>query len=199
MILGKAPEASSGALGASAGRRALQMRDSLLVYFANHFVNAVPFRRVRLALYERALHFEVGAQSAILLGAIVDRVGRLEIGSNTVVNERCRIDSRGGLKIGNNVSISPDVVIPTADHDGVAPGFPYRERAVSIEDYVWIGTRAMVLPGVSIGRGAIVAAGSIVTRDVPPLEIVAGSPARSIGRRPESALGYQLAWWPRLR
>ncbi len=162
-----------------------------LLYLANHVVNAVPSHGLRLAFYKHAMRFKIGADSTILLGVTVGRVSRLEIGPNTVINERCRLACRGGLTIGRNVSISSDAVLLTADHDGKAAGFSYRERAVRVGDYVWIGTRATILPGVTVGRGAIVAAGSVVTRDVPPLEIVAGVPARSIGRRPESALAYR--------
>jgi maltose O-acetyltransferase len=127
-----------------------------------------------------------------------DRNG-LRIGRATVVNERCKFDVRGLLTIGDNVSISSDVMVLTADHDPAAPDFRYRERSVHIDDFVWIGTRATILPGVTIGRGAIIAAGAVVTRDVAPLDIVAGVPARPIGRRPATALAYDLDWRPRLR
>jgi maltose O-acetyltransferase len=135
----------------------------------------------------------------MLLGTIVGRRGGLTIGAHSVINERCRLDSRGELLIGENVSISSDAIILTADHDIMVPGFPYREHAVRIEDHVFIGTRALVLPGVTIGRGAVVGSGAVVARDVPALEIVAGVPARSVGRRPPDALDYELAWRPALR
>lgn len=143
------------------------------------------------------MRFKIGDNSTILLG-LTGYGNHLDVGKNTVINEGCRFDSRGGITIGENVSISSEVVILTADHDPMSPEFRYRERPVTIEDHVWIGTRAIVLPGVTIGRGAVVAAGAVVTRNVPSLEIVAGVPARSVGRRPESALGYELDWRPRL-
>ena len=61
-----------------------------------------------------------------------------------------------------------------------------------IEDNVWVGTRATILPGVTLGRGCVVAAGAVVTRDVPPLVIVGGVPARPIGTRPERPRHYVL-------
>jgi maltose O-acetyltransferase len=173
--------------------------EAALVYLANHVVNAVPSQHLRLLYYRYAMKFAIGPGATILLGAIVDKRGGLSVGAHSIVADRCRLDSRGGLAIGSNVAIATDVIILSADHDGMAPDFPYRERPVRIEDHAWIGTRAIVLPGVTIGRGAIVAAGSVVTKDVPPLEIVAGAPARSVGRRPESALGYRLTWRPPLR
>jgi maltose O-acetyltransferase len=81
------------------------------------------------------------------------------------------------------VSISPDVTVLTSQHLYDDPTFALVSRPVVIEDYVWIGTRAMVMPGVTIGRGAVVAAGAVVTKDVAPLEVVGGVPARPIGRR----------------
>ncbi|WP_372753013.1 DapH/DapD/GlmU-related protein [Mariniflexile sp.] len=107
----------------------------------------------------------------------------LSMGENSAVNARCRLDNRGGIHIGDNVSISSDVTILTADHDMDAPNFQGRVRGVTIADYVWVGTRAMIMPGVTIGKGAVVAAGSIVTKDVPPYHVVAGIPAKFVKER----------------
>jgi maltose O-acetyltransferase len=81
------------------------------------------------------------------------------------------------------VSISPDVTILTAQHLHDDATFALTSRPVVVEDHVWIGTRATILPGVTVGRGAVVATGSVVTKDVAPLDIVGGVPARPIGRR----------------
>jgi maltose O-acetyltransferase len=83
-------------------------------------------------------------------------------------------------------------MILTAAHGVADPEFRVIGEPVVIEDHVWIGSRAMILGGVTLGRGAVVAAGAIVTRDVPPLAIVAGIPARVVGERPESATHYVL-------
>ncbi len=113
----------------------------------------------------------------------------LTIESPGVINQGCRLDTRGGIHIGSNVSISEGVFILTADHDPKASDFRGRMRPVVIEDFVFIGTRAMILPGVTLHRGAIIAAGAVVSRDVPAMEIVGGVPARSIGVR-NSELSY---------
>jgi maltose O-acetyltransferase len=105
------------------------------------------------------------------------------LGRNSTINEYCRLDNRGGITVGENVSISSETCILTADHDPHDPAFKGRERAVVVEDFAFIGTRAMILPGVTVGRGAVIGAGSVVTKDVAPLTIVAGSPAREIGKR----------------
>lgn len=113
-----------------------------------------------------------------------DCAGGLFIGKNTVVNANCRLDSRGGLEIGNNVSVSEDVIFLTADHNEDLIGVYDRTKKICIEDFVWIGTRAMVLPGVIIEKGAVIAAGAIVTRSVKYLNVVAGIPAKVINTRP---------------
>ena len=125
----------------------------------------------------------IGPGSSILMGAWLDSPGGLTMGRNSVVNERCRLDTRGIISIGNNVSISADVCIMTAEHDIQDKHFRGVTEPVTIEDYVFVGTRAVVLPGVTVGHGAVVAAGAVVTKNVEPYEIVAGVPARKIGTR----------------
>ena len=114
------------------------------------------------------------------------------IGANSRINRDCMIDVRGGVRIGDNVSISPQVAISTAAHSALDPAFRVEIRPVVIEDNVWIGMRATILGGVTLGRGCVVAAGAIVTKDVPPLTIVAGVPAKPVGMRPEEASHYVI-------
>jgi acetyltransferase-like isoleucine patch superfamily enzyme len=132
------------------------------------------------------MKFDIGENSCIFMGAWFDTWGGFKIGKNSVVNHNCRMDTRGGITIGDNVSISADVFILTADHDLLDLKFQGRVGSVTIEDYVFIGTRAMILRGVTLGKGSAVAAGSIVTKDVLPFTIVAGIPAKKIGSRPKN-------------
>jgi acetyltransferase-like isoleucine patch superfamily enzyme len=170
-----------------------------LGYVTNHIVNRVPSYSVRHFWYRRVAGVDVGTGAGVQLGVRlwwygprqVRRSG-MTIGAGTQINRDCVLDARGPLRIGDQVSISPEVVILTADHDHTAPGFPLRQRPVTIEDNVWIGMRAVVLPGVRIGRGAVVAAGAVVTKDVEPLTVVAGIPARVVARRPANVVGYRL-------
>lgn len=164
-----------------------------LMFFCNKIVGNVPSHGIRKFFYRRAMKFRIGRDSYIFSGARFDARGGLEIGNETTINEFCRLDNRGGVVIGHNVSISSETCILTADHDPQSPVFAGRQRAVQIEDYVFIGTRAVILPGVKVGRGAIVAAAAVVAKDVPALTIVAGCPAKEIGRR-DSTLDYRVAY-----
>ena len=99
--------------------------------------------------------------------------------------------------IGDNVSVSPGVWILTDEHDIDDPDFPEVLSPVRIEDYAFIGSKAMILPGVTIGRGAVVGAGAVVTKSVAPFDVVGGVPARVIGRRgsePRYELDYRPAF-----
>lgn len=102
-------------------------------------------------------------------------------GKRCFIQQCCTFFGRGGITIGDDVFIGPKVNLITINHD-VNPenrSATYG-RPIVIEDKVWIGINATVLPGVRIGYGAIIGAGSVVTKDVPPMTIVAGNPARII-------------------
>lgn len=116
------------------------------------------------------------------------------IGNNSIVNQKVRIDTRGGVIIGDNVSISADVQILTADHDIMSRTFEGHSGSVLIGDFVFIGTRAMILKGVSLGKGSVVCAGAVVTKNVDDFSVVAGVPAREIYKR-TTALDYTIKYW----
>lgn len=164
---------------------------SLRIYVCNSVIAHVPFHTVRLAFYRHAMGAVIGRRSSIHLGAYLDGPDGLRIGRSSTVNMRCRLDSRGGLTIGDCVSISANVTILTADHDVRSRRFDGRSKPVIIEDFAFVGTNATVLPGVRIGRGAAVAAGAVVTKDVGAGAIVAGVPAVQIGSRPAD-LDYEV-------
>ena len=162
----------------------------LLNYATNHVVNRIPSYSIRRAWYQNVMGIGMGSGSGVQLGCYLWSYGprsnrrlKTRIGARSVINRGCCIDVRSGLTIGDDVSISPEVAILTTQHDLNDPEFSLQGKRVVIEDHVWIGMRAMVLPGVTIGRGAVIAAGAVVTKDVAPLDIVAGVPARPVGRR----------------
>lgn len=171
-------------------------------FVTNSIVAHIPSYTLRHLWYRRALGMQLGAGASVLMGVYVyvrgrPRAGRtdISIGANSVVNRGCCLDGRGGLRIGRNVSISPGVWIFTAAHDPNDPDFRYVEAPTSIGDYVWLGSRSLVLPGVTIGTGAVVAAGAVVSNDVTEYAIVGGVPARPIGER-KRGLTYQLSYRP---
>jgi maltose O-acetyltransferase len=172
----------------------------VLNYLTNHVVAHLPSWTLRRLWYRHALGIEFGPGASVLLGARVWFFGPREarrrgvaIGRNSRINRDCTLDIRSGLMIGDNVSISPEAMILGASHDYNDPTFRYVEAGpVTIEDHVWIGSRAMILPGVTVGRGAVVAAGSIVTNSVAPMTVVAGTPARPVAVRDPGATEYEL-------
>ena len=173
-------------------------------YLTNNLVAHFPSAAARRQWYRHVNGIEIGKGSVVLMGAyLYVGVGRgngspdISIGSHTVINRECCLDGRGGLRIGSNVSISPGVWLLTNEHDMNDPFFASRLGAIEIGDYAWLGSRALVLPGVKIGKGAVVAAGAVVTKDVPPYQVVGGVPARPLGTR-STDLRYELNFHPLL-
>ncbi len=128
-----------------------------------------------------------GAQidrTAVLYGGFEIRSPRkLKIGAESCIGHRATLDARGGLTIGENVNFSSEVMVWTAQHDWCDPKFGTLFKPVAIADYVWLGPRCIILPGVTIGEGAVVAAGAVVTKNVEPYTLVGGVPARKIADR----------------
>jgi maltose O-acetyltransferase len=164
-------------------------------YLCNHFVSQIPIHSVRMAAYRR-LGIRIGDGSTILMSTEIQCARDLVVGKHTIINRHCLLDARGGLTIHNNVNISSHVLIVAGTHDiQDAENFAGAVHPIVIEDYVWLCTRSLLLPGVTIGRGAVVAAGAVVTRSVAPQTVVAGVPARKIGER-NSELCYTLTYDP---
>ena len=168
-------------------------------YLTNHVVAHVPSFTVRHAWYQRVMGVDIGQGAGVSMRTFMWSYGPrqirrsgVSIGRNTRISQGCTIDLRSGLAIGNNVSVSPEVMILAGSHDVHAPRFNDVAGFVAIEDHVWIGARALVLPGITLGRGAVVAAGSVVTKNVAPMTIVAGVPAKPVGVRDPAATAYEL-------
>jgi len=137
----------------------------------------------------------IGKNTFIAMGVDI-RGKNVTIGNHTVINGRVTLDGRGGeLIIGDNVDIGQETNIWTAQHDPHSDYHDTKGGNVIIEDYVWIATRVTILPGIRIGRGAVIAANSVVTKDVKEMEIAAGIPAKVIGLR-TSKLKYNLTYRP---
>jgi acetyltransferase-like isoleucine patch superfamily enzyme len=165
-------------------------------YVFRQWIMYIPSHRVRLFFLRRVLK-SIGKDTFIAMGLNVrGRNGNITIGNNTIINTKVILDARGGrLVIGNNVDIGEETNIWTQEHDPNDEFHGVKGGEVIIEDYVWIATRVTILPGVKIGRGAVVASNSVVTKDVEEMAIVGGVPAKVIGKR-KNDLKYNLKYRP---
>jgi acetyltransferase-like isoleucine patch superfamily enzyme len=162
-------------------------------YFSNYWINKIPFYFIRHFYYRKVMGIKIGKGSSIHLNCFITGKN-IEIAENSVINRKCFLDGRGKLFIGNFASISPEVHLITGDHDYNSPDFEFRSKDIYVGDYAWIGSRATILPGVKIGKGAVVCAGAVVTRDVQEFAVVAGVPAVKIKERSRD-LRYNPSWF----
>lgn len=156
---------------------------SVSAYVYNGFVGRLPSRSLRSA-YLRLYLAEYGQGIGVQMGCQFLNGRKIYLGDRNVINFGCLLDGRRhAIRVGNEVSIGPEASILTLGHDPQSPDFADKGGDVIIGDRAWICYRAIILPGVSIGEGAVVAAGAVVSRDVAPYAIVAGSPAKPVGTR----------------
>lgn len=157
----------------------------------------VPSHRFRRLVYRRA-GVRLARTSSLHWRARFFAPEGLSVGEWTTVGNDAFFDAREGISIGSSVNIAAEVRVYTREHDINAPDFAEIGAPVVIEDYAYIGTRVTVLPGVRIGRGAVVASGAVVTRDVPPYVMAGGVPAKHIGERTRD-LRYRLGYAKRFQ
>lgn len=151
----------------------------------------IPSHLFRLIIFKLA-GIKIGKDSRIHIGARFFQPKNITIGEGSVIGDHVTLDGRDKLIIGNHVDIASEVMIYNAQHDIHSPHFDPIEKEVHIKDYCFIGPRAIILPGVTINEGAIVAAGAVVTKDIPSKSIVGGVPAKVIGDRKIKNLNYKL-------
>ncbi|MFZ2627963.1 MAG: acyltransferase [Rugosibacter sp.] len=159
-----------------------QSRKLLAAAFTLCF-NLLPGFSLRAAVM-RLLGFRIGHGVALHSWLRFFEIRRnVSIGSNVTINAGCYLDNRLSISIGDNVNISHDVRIYTLGHDVDDPMCKAVGAPVTILDDAWIFPNVLIMPGVTIGRGAVVYPGSVVTKNVGELEIVGGNPARKIRMR----------------
>ncbi len=184
------------------------------VYLAT-LTGFIPSHTIRLFLYRNIFRIHIGRDSSIHWLARFNQPSGISIGNNTIIGNDAFLDGRyyrtwkgnenklqayirdffnpryRPLTIGNNVSIAGEVRIYTMEHDIDNPQFKEVGGPVTIEDYVVVGTRVTILPGVHIRKGAVVGSGAVVTKDVSPYTVVGGVPAKHIRNRSRN-LRYTL-------
>jgi len=131
---------------------------------------------------------QCGDDVLVFPGAFLSFLENCEIGHHVSIHENCNIGCKGGLIIGSNVMISQGASILTTEHNYLQLAEFMRDapqilKSTAIGDDVWVGAHAVITAGVRVGSGSVVAAGSVVVRDVEPFSIVGGVPARVIGSR----------------
>ena len=151
----------------------------------------VPSHLFRLLIYTAA-GVKIGQGSRIHIGARFFDPTNIEIGQDSIIGDHVFLDGRDKLKIGDHVDIASQVLIYNSEHDINSEDFHAVTAPVIIEDYVFIGPGAIILPNVKIGKGAVVAAGAVVTKDVLDFAIVGGVPAEVIGERKLKNPHYKL-------
>lgn len=167
------------------------------VVFILHVVGCLPSHVIRRFFY-RLAGIKIGSGSTIHTKARFYHPSNITIGRDSIIGEGAVLDGRAPLHIGDHVDMATEVMIYNSQHDLESDDFHAVSEPVKIEDYVFIGPRAIILPGVTIGKGAVVAAGAVVTKDVNPFEIVGGVPAKVIGERKNKEPNYRLgraAWF----
>jgi acetyltransferase-like isoleucine patch superfamily enzyme len=165
-------------------------------YALNHFVNRVPLVGPRMRMYSAfGVDFDDVSRTNISLGVEMWVGRRLSMGSCSTIGQRCYIDARGGIRMDSSASVSREAALLTATHMPDDPDFTATFAPIHLGRGSWIGVRALLMPGVRIGEGAVVGAGAVVTSNVAPYDIVAGVPARTVRKRPDT-VRFEGHWRP---
>lgn len=156
-----------------------------------HVTTYLPLHSVRNWIW-RLAGVTLGKHSTLHTGVRVFDPRQIRVGEGTIIGYRTFIDGRAPVIVGNHTDIASEVMIYSSEHDLASADFHAISAPVTIGDYVFIGPRAIILPGVTIGNRAVVAAGAVVTKDVPEGKIVGGVPAKPIGERSLQNPRYKL-------
>ncbi|MCB0185429.1 MAG: acyltransferase [Caldilineaceae bacterium] len=152
-----------------------------LILEDNVFIDALSVKGVALGD-----NVTIARHTTIQCTGVIRTLGvGLHVGSNSAIGAYSYIGAQGGVTIGQNVIMGPRVSIHSENHKYAAPTLPIRlqgesRKGIAIGDDCWIGAGAIILDGVTIGQGSVIAAGSVVTKDVPEKAVVAGVPARIV-------------------
>lgn len=165
---------------------------TVLLYLSLKALGYFPSQRFRNFILRYLFGAGIDSSAVLYAGFEIRSPRKLKIGADTVIGHHAVLDARGGLSIGRKVNLSSEVMIWTAQHDYRDPQFRTIFTPVTVGDYVWLGPRCIILPGVTVGEGAVVAAGAVVTKNVDSYTVVGGVPAQKIAGRPKE-LNYNPA------
>lgn len=151
------------------------------------FLRAIP-GEIGCFLRGKLYGFRAGKKTRVLSHVLIYHPGQLILGDRVGISSHCQLNAAGGITICNGVLIGPGTLIWSQNHRYQLAGIPiadqgYERAEVRIDEDVWIAAGCIILPGVHLARGTVVAAGAVVARSTEPYAIVAGIPARSIGCR----------------
>jgi acetyltransferase-like isoleucine patch superfamily enzyme len=166
---------------------------SSLIFLAQKFVSFLPFHIIRIFITNTFFRSKISYKAGVYYGVEIRHPWKLVIDESSVIGHNVILDARKGLKIGKNVNISSEAMIWTLHHDYNSAEFAAVGGQTVIDDYAWICARSIILPGVHIGKGAVVAAGAVVHKDVPEYTVVGGVPAKHIANRTKD-LSYDLSY-----
>lgn len=165
-------------------------KDSVEWFFLNSIISSFPSQTVRIIVL-RIMGARIPMSAAVYSGIEYRNPKGLIVGEGTALGHRAILDARMGLNIGKSVCFGTEVMIWTLHHDYNDIDFKAIGGEVNIGDFVWLGSRCILLPGISIGKGAVIAAGAVVTKDVPDFAVVGGIPAKVIATRDVKNYNYK--------
>lgn len=152
------------------------------VLFGNIIMNKIPSRHIRKWFYQ-IMGAKIGKNTFLCRRVEVLLPRGLELGDRVAVGWFAELDARGGITVGHDTNISSHTKLITGSHDIDDSNFTADFKPIHIGHHCWIGTGATILQGVHIGDGAVIAAGAVVTKNVPDSEVWGGVPAKFIRRR----------------
>jgi acetyltransferase-like isoleucine patch superfamily enzyme len=162
--------------------RKIKIQGFLIALFLFNLIYRISFfwtlRRALLLITGSEIPNKCSIQAVRFLG-----FGKLSVGTKTVINSGCYLDVRRGITIGSNVVIAHDTKIYTLGHDYNDAAFKTKGKPVRIEDFAVLFSNVLVMPGVTIGKGAVILPGAVVTKDIPEMSIAGGNPAKVIRHR----------------
>ena len=157
-------------------------KDSLHHVYFNKIISNFPSHNIRLFLLRRA-GAKIAKGAAIHSGCQFWNPKGLVIQEGSVIGFSCILDARQGLIIGKNVCLASQVMVWSLHHDYNSPDFKAVGGCVTIGDYAWLCSRSIILPGINIAVGTVVAAGAVVSKNPDAYSVVGGIPAKKIGNR----------------